>query len=67
MNFLAMGNDELEKAPRLGRSVRCPVCSRRHRIQDSVDQDGRKGTLQFYKCEGNIYLAGLNGKDIRSK
>jgi len=68
--MLAIGNDEIEKAPPLGDFILCTVCGKRHRIEfgDEVLKDGTKKQsklLAFYKCGGKSYLAGINGKDIR--
>lgn len=68
--YLAIGNDEIEKAPQLGDFILCCSCGKRHRISygDEILADGTKKPstlLAFYKCKGKLYLAGINGKGIR--
>ena len=65
--MMAIGNDEIARAPALGKSIKCGLCGKRHQVKDSVDSTGVKGTLQFYKCGGKTYVAGMCGKDIRRK
>jgi hypothetical protein len=57
---VAFGNDEIEQAPTLGKSITCDRCGKRHKIE-------QLGTLAFYNCKGKSYLAGIGGKDIRKK
>ena len=68
--MFAIGNDELEKAPRLGDFILCKQCGERHKVEygDKVLEDGTKEpskSLAFYECGKKLYLAGINGKDIR--
>ena len=68
--MLAIGNDEIEKAPKLGNFILCSICGKRHKVEygEEVLPDGTKKPsklLAFYKCGEKNYLAGINGKDIR--
>jgi len=70
--MFAIGNDEKEKAPELGKIIQCYQCGKRHRIRygHEVLKDGTKvpsDKLAFYKCGDSDYLAGINGKDIRGE
>ena len=67
--MFAIGNDELDKAPKLGKSILCK-CGKRHKILygNQILADGTKeksAALALYKCQGKTYLAGIHGKDIR--
>ena len=68
--MFAIGNDEIEAAPKLGDFILCSMCGERHKIKygKTILPDGTKKPsklLAFYKCGKNNYLAGINGKDIR--
>jgi len=68
--MFAIGNDELNEAPKLGEFILCEQCGKRHRIAYGTQTlaDGTKElatALAFYTCRGKTYLAGINGKDIR--
>lgn len=68
--FFAVGNDELEQAKPLCKSIKCSMCGKRHKVEyaEEVLADGTKvpsKLLSFYQCKGESYLAGINGKDIR--
>lgn len=68
--MFAIGNDEIESAPKLGDFILCTQCGEHHKIEyaEEVKKDGTKvpsKLLAFYKCDGKCYLAGINGKDIR--
>ena len=68
--MLAIGNDKIDTAPKLGDFILCTNCGERHRIEfgNKILEDGTKipsKLLAFYKCGETTYLAGINGKDIR--
>ena len=68
--MFAIGNDELAKCPKLGKTIRCKMCGKKHRVLygEEVLKDGtRKPStlLAFYKCGGNSYLAGMHGKELK--
>lgn len=69
--MLAIGNDELESAPKLdNKLIKCHMCGRNHKVTyaDKIMPDGTKipsQLLAFFRCRGKSYLAGINGKDIR--
>uniref|UniRef100_A0A6M3LKK7 Uncharacterized protein n=1 Tax=viral metagenome TaxID=1070528 RepID=A0A6M3LKK7_9ZZZZ len=70
--MFAIGNDELEKCGKLGKSIQCKMCGKKHHVRygEEVLRDGtRKPSkmLAFYKCKGITYLAGINGKAIGGK
>ena len=73
--YLAIGNDELKDNDVIGDSIICYVCGQEHEIRygDEVKEiDGKevrtKSTLlAIYDCGGKTYLAGIAGKDIRSR
>lgn len=70
--MLAIGNEELEDAPNIGKTIHCTRCGQRHRVEygDKVEKDGTKTPsklLAFVRCQKNTYLVGINGKDIRRK
>jgi hypothetical protein len=66
--MIAIGNDELEAAPQLGKTIKCPICGNRHKVEyaEEILADGTKRPsklLAFYRCGGNSYLAGIDGKE----
>ena len=67
--FIAVGADELGED--LESAIQCPRCMEMHDIEHSegTDKDGNRttGTLQFYKCGGTTYLAGIKGKAIKNR
>lgn len=68
--MFAIGNDELEKCGKLGKTIRCKMCGKKHRVRygEEVLMDGtRKPStmLAFYTCNGKTYLAGIQGKEIK--
>ena len=68
--MFAIGNDEVEGSPSLGKSIKCNLCGKKHKIQygDKVLENGDKvecKMLAFVKCGESSYLVGINGKDIR--
>ena len=70
--MFSISNKEIDDCPKLGKTVLCRMCGKRHRISygESVLDDGSKvpsNMFAFYKCNGQEYLAGINGKDIRRK
>jgi len=70
--FIAFGNDELEKMPDLGKEAVCPHCGKKHKVEygKKVLGDGTKvedKTLAYVQCGDEVYLVGVNGKDITSR
>lgn len=70
--FIAFGNDELKKMPDLGKEVVCPHCGRKHKVEygKKVLSDGKKvedKMLAYVQCGDEVYLVGVNGKDITSR
>lgn len=67
--MFTIGQEELDKAPDLGETVRCHKCGKTHIVQygETVHADGTKTpskTLAFFKCPASkaSYLCGINGK-----
>lgn len=68
--MFSIGNDELEKLPDLGKEIICPHCGEIHKIQygETILPDGTtepSTTLAFYVCNGEAYLAGVDGKALK--
>jgi hypothetical protein len=74
--YVGFGNDQLDAAPELAVSIKCPRCGEQHLVQESKGSQTWDGTtrtwlpssnptrLQYYKCGEQIYLAGINGKSV---
>lgn len=70
--YFAVGNDELEKKPPLGKTVRCRVCGEYHEVEYGKEKDPATGEMResrllaFYKCPktGQLYLAGIDGREV---
>lgn len=62
--YVAFGNDELNNADKLGKTITCDKCGKRHRVKTIRSKTGNT-TLQVYRCKGNVYMCGINGVDIR--
>jgi len=67
--MFAIGNEELECRPDIGKTILCPHCGKRHKVRygDEIMKDGTKkpsDLLSFYKCGENIYLGAIKGKSI---
>lgn len=71
--FIAVGNDEFKAMPDLGKTVKCWICGKRHKVEcsDAIRPDGTKdiggGSLSFFKCGDNACLCGINGKEWKPK
>jgi len=68
---LAIGNEELARLPKLGKTIKCFRCGKRHKVKygDRILEDGSKvksNTLAFVDCKGKQYLVGIDGKNITS-
>lgn len=57
--MFAVGKNELEKCKPLGDFILCDLCGKRHKIEHGT-------LLSFYRCGDKSYLAGIDGKDMRS-
>lgn len=67
--YLAIRNDELEKMPILKDEVLCIRCGEMHRVEygKKILKDGTEipdRTLAAVRCQGKLFLVGVNGKDI---
>ena len=67
--MFTIGNEELSKSPILKKLIYCDRCKHKHRISYPTDKDGNiNHGLAFIHCDdGNNYLVGVNGKDIRNE
>ena len=68
--FLAVGADELETE--LKETVSCWICGETHPVEygERVLEDGTKvpsKMLAFFRCGGECYLCGINGKELRPR
>ena len=70
--MFSISSDELDKSPPItGRTIVCDRCGETHELIADTDPDtGNPKPLDLafliaYRCGGELYLAGFNGKDIR--
>jgi len=56
MDFLAVGNNELEGLPKLGKTAKCWTCGKRHRIK--FGKDAKTGKI--VKDLAYFNLCGIN-------
>ena len=67
--MFAIDNEELAALPKIGKTVKCTHCKKRHRVLygNRILPDGgkEKSDLAFYTCGKDSYLVGIGGKDIR--
>lgn len=71
-SYVAIGADELGEY--LGKTIRCTRCGGTHAIEDSAPStihhpdgttsEGPAGTLQFYRCGDDLFLAGVEGRAL---
>ena len=65
--MLTFGYDELEKKKKLPKKITCKLCGGKHNIECGGESKYPVfSRLQYYKCKGKLYLAGLCWKDIRT-
>jgi len=67
--ILAIGNNELEGQPDIGETTACWMCGRRHPVEygSKILENGTEipsKLLAFFKCNGETYLCGINGKEL---
>jgi hypothetical protein len=67
--FITVSNEELASKPDIGDTIICKKCGGEHDISygEKVLDDGTKApskSLAFYKCGDEVYLAGINGKEL---
>jgi len=64
--YFAVGNNELERQPKVGKTCICPNCKKRHKV--SYGEDAKTGEvstiLAFVYCpkSGSSYLVAVNQK-----
>ena len=66
--MFAIGQGEIDNSPPLGKTIKCFMCKKRHKVGFAKDKNGNETKmLAFYKCGKDSYLCGINGKDIRRR
>lgn len=72
--MLAIGPDELGKP--IGGAIKCPQCGEQHEVvyadkvaknPDGTERREPSKLLAFYRCGGNAYLCGINGRALAEK
>ena len=67
--MLVIGNDELDAAPQIGKTVKCWMCGKQHKVRfGKEEKDGvweESDRLAYFKCGGHAYLCGINGVEVR--
>ena len=58
--FISFGNDELNRAPLIGKTSPCLQCGNDCAVEDSVPPSA----LKFISCCGSSYLVAVDGKDV---
>ncbi len=61
--YVGFSNDTLAQQPRisLGDKIKCPHCGEPHAIEGGKNEDGKEtDLLLFFKCDGCLYLAGVD-------
>lgn len=59
--YIGFGNDQLNFAPKLRKTAKCPKCGVKVKIEESTPPG-----LQFISHCGEMWLVGINGKDIQN-
>ena len=62
--MFAIGYNEINSLPPLGKTVRCWICKKKHIHKEVKDSDGVPTGLHFFNCGKKIYLCGINGKEL---
>jgi hypothetical protein len=74
--FFAISNGELDSKPAVGRTVICPNCLKRHKVEygngvkindlceEVIVPDTTLTTLAFVRCGKKLFLVGIDGKAI---
>lgn len=57
--MFVIGNEELKKLKKLGKTVKCPWCKKKLPVQNS-----ESGDLQFVVHGGKTWLVGIQGKNL---
>ena len=68
--MIATSNNELEYLSSVGRTAKCPNCSKMHKVKygKKVLKDGTKvptNMLGFIKCGNKFYLASIDNKLLK--
>lgn len=61
--FFAISNPELRAAPVLGPTYSCARCGAEHPVEHSTGEGG-PARLQFIRCNGDLFLVGIDGKQV---
>ena len=69
---MAIGNEELAKQQPIGKTVKCWICGKSHRVKYGweVLPDGKRvptKLIAFMKCGKRAYLCGIDGKQWRPR
>ena len=70
MEIFSVGNNEINESPDLniGDTIKCPHCQGEHAVVGGKRKDGTYTNLILgYTCNGNTYLAGVDGKNIMKR
>lgn len=64
--FVAFGNEELAGNPKVGKTAKCPKCSKQHKVKYGTNTKTGKEfkLLAFVSCGKKTYLVGVNQKTI---
>jgi len=65
IGYFAVGNNELENQPEVGKTAICPHCKKRHKVEYGEDVKTKKisKTIGFVKCKNKeTYLVSINRK-----
>lgn len=67
--YFAIGNNELAEKQKIGKTVKCKVCGKRHKVcyGETINQDGTKTPsklLGFITCGKSSYLVSVAGKKL---
>ena len=72
--MFAIGKDEIDSSPALGKTSQCRDCGEMHEVQygktkNEADEWVESKTLAYISCphSDSSYLVGIDGKDITRK
>ena len=67
--MFAVSNAELQAAPGIGKTLKCHMCGKRHKVRygDKIREDGVRvpsKLLAYYKCGNASYICAIDGKEV---
>lgn len=70
--MLAISNEEIAAMRPLGKTIKCWKCGRRHKVQfgkvlNAAGEWEESNLLAYFKCGGQAYMCGIDGKEWRPK